>query len=177
MQDSQILSTFQELAPRPAAEPVALYDACQTGVALRAVLFVEVAVAVGAMYGADGPAEWLEQLAIFTGSALPATVFWLVVACLLKRRLARLSRQAQYGAGVVLGALAGLYGCAMLSLAGLLAPAPWVASPIQQGGASSGFAAEAPESIRAIYRVQTRQHQRSFARCWISLYQWIQALV
>lgn len=128
MQDSQILSTFQDLAPRPAAEPVLLYDACQTGVALRAVLFVEVAVAVGAMYGAGNPGDWLEQLAVFTGSALPATVFWLVVACLSKRRLARLPRQAQYATGVVLGALAGLYGCAMLALAGLLTNAPWVAS-------------------------------------------------
>jgi two-component system sensor histidine kinase AlgZ len=128
MQDSQILSTFQELAPRPAAEPVPLYDACQTGVALRAVLFVEVAVAVGAMYGADNLTEWMGLLTVFTGSALPATIFWLVVACLAKRRLARLPRQAQYGAGVLLGAVAGLYGCAMLSLAGLLAPAPWVAS-------------------------------------------------
>jgi two-component system sensor histidine kinase AlgZ len=89
---------------------------------------VEVAVAVGAMYGAGNPGDWLEQLAVFTGSALPATVFWLVVACLSKRRLARLPRQAQYATGVVLGALAGLYGCAMLALAGLLTNAPWVAS-------------------------------------------------
>ncbi len=131
MQDSQILSTFQELAPpRPlaAARPVPVFDACQVGVALRAVLFVEAVMAVGAMYGTDTALDWMLRLALLTGSALPATVFWLVVACLLKRPLARLPRPAQYGGGVALGALAGLYGCGMLALADLLVPAPWLAS-------------------------------------------------
>jgi two-component system sensor histidine kinase AlgZ len=54
------------------------------------------------------------------------------VACLLKRPLALLPLPAQYAGGVLLGALAGLYGCGMLALAGLLTPAPWLA------GASSG---------------------------------------
>ncbi|MDZ4073244.1 MAG: histidine kinase [Hylemonella sp.] len=131
MRDTQILSAFQELSPeRPAsASPaVLLYDACQVGVALRAVLFVEAVVAVGAMYGTNTALDWIVRLALLTGSALPATVFWLVVACLFKRPLGRLPRQAQYGAGVLLGALAGLYGCSMLLLAGLLSPAPWLAS-------------------------------------------------
>ena len=131
MQDSQILSTFQELAPPrpgPALRAAPLFDACQVGVALRAVLFVEAVMAVGAMYGTASPYEWLVRLGLLTGSALPATVFWLVVACLLKRPLARLPRPAQYGTGVLLGALAGLYGCGMLALAGLLVPAPWLAS-------------------------------------------------
>jgi two-component system sensor histidine kinase AlgZ len=42
--------------------------------------------------------------------------------------LARLPLPVQYGFGVLLGALVGLYGCGMLSLAGLLTPAPWLAS-------------------------------------------------
>jgi two-component system sensor histidine kinase AlgZ len=62
-----------------------------------------------------------------TGGALPATVIWLVVACACKRGLARLPFSAQYAVGVGLGALAGLYGCGMLFLAGLLTPAPWLA--------------------------------------------------
>lgn len=131
MKDTQILSAFHELPaePGPRSLPTApLYDACQVGVALRAVLFVEAAVAVGALFGTDHPLDWLLRLALLTGSALPATVFWLVVACLLKRPLARLPRPAQYGAGIALGALAGLYGCGMLVLAGLLSPAPWIAS-------------------------------------------------
>ncbi len=131
MKDTQILSAFQELpqeSPVSAAPAVLVYDACQVGVALRAVLFVEAVVAVAAMYGANAPLDWMLRLALMTGSALPATVFWLVLACLLKRPLARLPRPAQYGAGILLGALAGLYGCGMLVLAGLLVPAPWIAS-------------------------------------------------
>lgn len=135
MQDSQILSVFQEPLPSQAATPpqaAPVFDACQVGVALRAVMFVEAVMAVGAMYGAATPFDWMVRLALLTGSALPATVFWLVVACLFKRPLALLPLPAQYAGGVLLGALAGLYGCGMLALAGLLTPAPWLA------GASSG---------------------------------------
>ncbi len=131
MKDTQILSAFHELPAEtlPRSETATLlYDACQVGVILRAVLFVQAVVAVGALFGADTPLDWLLRLALLTGSAMPATVFWLVTACMLKRPLARLPRPAQYGAGVLLGVLAGLYGCGMLVLAGLLSPAPWLAS-------------------------------------------------
>ncbi len=131
MKDTQILSAFQELpteALRHQETSAPIYDACQVGVALRAVLFVEATVAVGALFGADTPLDWLLRLALLTGSALPATVFWLVLTCLLKRQLARLVRPAQYTAGILLGALAGVYGCGMLVLAGLITPAPWIAS-------------------------------------------------
>jgi two-component system sensor histidine kinase AlgZ len=59
---------------------------------------------------------------------LPATLFWLIAACSLKALLARLSATAQQLAGVGLGALAGLYGCGVLFMVGLLDPAPWAAS-------------------------------------------------
>ena len=51
MKDSQILSTFLELPPEsPVSGParVLVFDACHVGVVLRAVLFVETVVAVGA---------------------------------------------------------------------------------------------------------------------------------
>ena len=131
MKDSQILSTFQELAPEP-PEPglarVLVFDACHVGVVLRAVLFVEAVVGVGAMFGAATFVDWLNRLAWLTGGALPGTLVWLIAACSLKRLLARLSPSAQQMAGVTLGAMAGLYGCGVLSLAGLLEPAPWLAS-------------------------------------------------
>lgn len=132
MQDSQILSSFQELAPdrpAPAPEVTPIFDACQVGVALRAVLFVEAVMAVGAMYGTDSLFDWMVRLGLLTASALPGTVVWLVVACLSKRVLARLPRPAQVGFGVLLGAIAGLYGCGMLALTHLLlGPTPWLAS-------------------------------------------------
>ena len=132
MQDSQILSSFQDLAPAravPAPPAMPVFDACQVGVALRAVLFVEAVMGVGAMFATDSLFDWTLRLGLLTASALPGTVVWLIVACLLKRPLARLPRAGQLGFGVLLGALAGLYGCGMLALAGLLlGPAPWLAS-------------------------------------------------
>lgn len=132
MKDSQILSAFSDLpsAPAPAVRaPRALvFDACHVGVILRAVLFVESAMLVGAMYGATGLYDWLIRVAVVTGAALPATLAWLIVACMLKKLLARLPSQGQQVAGVLLGAVAGLYGCALLHLVGFGGNSPWVAS-------------------------------------------------
>ena len=133
MKDSQILSVFHEPASQPAVAtmppPAALvFDACHVGVVLRAVLFVEAVVAVGAMFGAADFGDWLARLSLLTGGALPATLVWLISACSLKKVLSRLTPTAQQLAGVGLGALAGLYGCGVLSLVGLITPAPWLAS-------------------------------------------------
>ena len=81
MNDSQILSTFQDstvrLPPAPARE-VLVFDTCRAGVVLRAVLFVEVAVAVVALFDAEGAAAWVGRLALGTAGALPAVLLWLM---------------------------------------------------------------------------------------------------
>ncbi|WP_372658259.1 sensor histidine kinase [Hydrogenophaga sp.] len=140
MKDSRILSAFQELSPGAAERARALaakrarlarelvYDACQVGVVLRAVLFVQAVVVVAALFGANNWWAWLTQMAVLTGAALPAVLLWLVLTCALKRALGRLPMAGQWVAGGALGALAGLYGCGMLVWMGLLDPAPWLAS-------------------------------------------------
>ena len=136
MKDTQILSAFQELAPSPderpaGAEPVEaalVFDACQTGVVLRAVMFVEVCVGVGVVFAASDAVDWVIRLAMVTGGALPATLAWLLLACLTKRLVARLPPVWQYTVAVAMGGVAGLYGCAMLAWSGLLIGPPWVAS-------------------------------------------------
>ncbi|OIP16330.1 MAG: sensor histidine kinase [Comamonadaceae bacterium CG_4_9_14_3_um_filter_60_33] len=133
MKDTQILSGFHDPAAAPTgnATPlstVLVFDACHVGVVLRAVLFVQSVVAVAAMFGAATPLDWLTRLALLTGATLPATLLWLIVACSLKKVLARLRPALQQVAGVLLGALAGLYGCAMLAMVGSLEAAPWWAS-------------------------------------------------
>jgi two-component system sensor histidine kinase AlgZ len=136
MKDTQILSAFHELPPQgaqPGTAPALVFDACHVGVVLRAVLFVEVVVAVGAMFGAVNTVDWLARLSLLTGGALPATLAWLIVACTLKQWLARLSPRVQYGCGVAIGACAGLYGCGVLALVGLAAPVPWLASGFSGG--------------------------------------------
>ncbi|MDR0224852.1 MAG: histidine kinase [Burkholderiaceae bacterium] len=106
--------------------PALVFDACNAGVVLRAVLFVQAVVATAAMFMADSPLHWLEGMAALTGASLPGTLLWLVAACLLKHRLQRLPARGQYMAGVLLGAVAGLYACAMLQLSGSESP-PWLA--------------------------------------------------
>jgi two-component system sensor histidine kinase AlgZ len=129
MKDSQILSAFQEtpVRARVAPRPGLVFDACHVGVILRAVLFVEAVMGVGAMYGAASFLDWLARVSAVSGAALPATLAWLIVACSLKKVLARLAPALQQLAGVGLGALAGLYGSALLAFVGM-ASVPWVAS-------------------------------------------------
>ena len=137
MKDTQILSAFHDISPpaddgRPtAAAPVEaglVFDACQTGVVLRAVLFVEVCVSVGVAFGANDAVDWVIRMAMVTGGALPATLAWLLLACMTKRLIARLVPVLQYTVAVAMGAGAGLYGCAMLAWSGLMVGPPWVAS-------------------------------------------------
>jgi two-component system, LytTR family, sensor histidine kinase AlgZ len=115
----------QALAEPP---PVLIFDACQVGVILRAVLFVELVLAVGVMYGSVSPTDWLARLALITGAALPATLIWLITACALKKQLQRLPKAGQWLGGIGLGMLAGLYGCAMVAFLGITPDAPWLAS-------------------------------------------------
>lgn len=141
MHETPILSTLpDEAAPaapgRKAAATAAagararalLFDACELGVVLRAVLFVETVLAVGVMFGARDGIEWLARLSLLTGGALPATLAWLIAACSAKRLLARLPIRAQYLTGTLLGAAAGLWACGVLALVGVASPAPWWSS-------------------------------------------------
>lgn len=142
MDDSHLLSTFSDSrrvpppppeAPVRPAGPALVFDACQLGVVLRTVLFVEAVMAVGASIGPGSFADWIERLAFLTGAALPGTLSWLIVACSLKQVLARLPRTGQHVFGVVLGMLAGLYGCVLMTLVGIPAPMPWVGSALVGG--------------------------------------------
>lgn len=131
MKDSQILSAFHDLpAEASAARPsqALVFDACHLGVILRAVVFVEAAMMVGAMFGAAGFVDWLLRMAVLTGAALPGTLAWLVVACSLKGLLARLPAHGQQAFGVGLGAAAGLCGCGLLAAVGIAGETPWLGS-------------------------------------------------
>ncbi len=130
MRDTQILSVFHETQPaqQDLADGLLVFDACQVGVVLRSVLFVETVTGVAAMFGTSNPEQWLLLVSLMTGGVLPACLLWLLAACTAKRLLARIGFVQQYLCGVLLGALAGLFGCATLSLSGFLEPAPWLSS-------------------------------------------------
>ena len=138
MHDYPSLSTLPAELPSDQTSPassavrgaarVLLFDACELGVVLRAVLFVETVLAVGAMFAAKDTVEWLATLALVTGGALPATLAWLIMACSAKQVLARLPTRAQYAAGALLGAAAGLFACGVLALVAAYPAPPWWAS-------------------------------------------------
>ena len=139
MKDSRILSSFQELAHAAGARPISempehlrvrvqVFDTCQVGTVLRAVLFVQTIVTVAALFGAPTFIAWVTQMAIYTGAALPAVLAWLLTVCGLKRQLGLLPIPGQWVAAIGFGALSGLYGCGLLVWMGLAEPSPWLAS-------------------------------------------------
>lgn len=129
-EDTGILSAFpNDAAPGAQRKPaLSVFDACQLGVVLRAVLFVEAVLGVAAMFNVDEPWGWLSRWALWTAGALPATLLWLIGGCSLKAVLAHRSRLAQYAFGIVLGAVCGVYACAMLALLDTAGRSPWIAS-------------------------------------------------
>ncbi|TFZ02481.1 sensor histidine kinase [Ramlibacter henchirensis] len=162
MKDSQILSAFSDLPdPRRVAaarRQVLLFDACQVGVVLRAVLFVESVVGVGAMFGAADTREWLVRVGILSGAALPATLAWLVVACSLKRLLARLPAWGQHVFGIALGALAGVFGCGQVAMVTIQGSVPWVAC------AFSGALLASALMVALVLRAKGRMPAQTAAR-------------
>lgn len=105
-----------------------MFDVCHVGVVLRSVLLVEAVVGVAAMFVSEGFQDWLLRFSLLTGGVLPATLAWLIAACSLKRYLNPLGPSSQGTVGVLMGALSGLYGCAMLAFTGMLKAPPWWAS-------------------------------------------------
>ena len=113
------------------------FDVCHVGVVLRALLFVHVTLAVGVSFASADLRAWLTLLAVAASMALPGVLLWLVVACLLKRSLARWSTAAQWVAAVGLGALSGGFGWGLQAAGGLGllgGGVPWVA-PLLGGAA------------------------------------------
>ncbi len=126
MKDSQIFSTFNNDS-QPALVPP-IWDACQVGVVLRAVVLVQSVVVVAAMFGSASLMHWLERTALLTGAALPSTLVWLLAMCGFKRWLRSQDTVPRQIFAILLGAVCGVYGCALLVLAGIVVSVPWWAS-------------------------------------------------
>ncbi|AKJ28099.1 sensor histidine kinase [Caldimonas brevitalea] len=86
------------------------FDACHVGVVLRAVLFVHGVVALCVGFVVADLSAWLLTFAQAAAVALPATLMWLVLTCLLRRPLSGASDPIQWTAAVGLGGLCGFYG-------------------------------------------------------------------
>lgn len=161
MKDTQILSAFEDTpsaAPAVASARPLLFDACHVGVVLRAVGFVEMVAAVAAMFRSEGLVGWLADFSLLSGAMLPAALVWLLTLCGLKRWLGVWPLQAQQGAGVLMGAVAGLYGCGLLYFSGLLGQPAWLAS------ASAGALMAALVVVALVLRTRARTPADTAAR-------------
>ncbi|AOW15467.1 histidine kinase [Hydrogenophaga crassostreae] len=169
MQDSRILSTFQDLASAPGKRPlqdmpalpsdvVLVFDTCQAGVVLRAVLFVEAIVCVAALFGVQSLLGWVGQVALLTGAALPAVLLWLLAVCGLKRLMARWSMPVQTGVGVLLGGFCSFYGFGLLVWMGLVGSEPWLAASV------AGMLVAAVLVTALIWRAKAREPAGTAAR-------------
>lgn len=133
-----ILSTFGQTPGTPpdsnsrVSQPGRLlFDNCQLGTVLRAVVLVEAALAIGLLYSAPSPSNWLAQLALLTGLALPATLIWLLVGCACKTWLQNQSYALQTILGLLLGGACGLLATVALQHLQNLpvaSPLPWLAN-------------------------------------------------
>ncbi len=137
MKTPEILSTIDwppsqaPAAPRPpAAVERLVFDACHVGVVLRAVLFVQAAVAVASLFWAHGAMPWLLHTATLTAVTQPAVLTWLLLGCALKGTLGRWPLRWQVLAGVVLGALAGGFAMALAQWLALTTDPTWLAATL-----------------------------------------------
>ncbi|HEY0855830.1 MAG TPA: histidine kinase [Albitalea sp.] len=104
----------------PAAQDkAAVFDVCHVGVVLRAVVFVNVVIAVGALFAGSGFTNWLTLATLGFAVALPGVLLWLLVACTFKKVLADWPLAGQWAAAILLGAASGSFGWLLGAVTGL----------------------------------------------------------
>jgi two-component system, LytTR family, sensor histidine kinase AlgZ len=96
------------------------FDVCHVGVVLRAVIFVQVAVALGLLFTSTTAVAWLESFSLAAGVVLPGVLLWLVMACVFKRVFIRLHEASQWLLAACLGAFAAGMSWALAQWSGLM---------------------------------------------------------
>lgn len=136
LRSSAFGTTLFDAAAMPLAkEAPVLFDVCHVGVVLRAVVYVNATVAIGALFAAHDLAAWLSLATVSSAVALTGVLSWLLAACLLKRPLSALALPAQWAATLVLGAASGIFGWMLGVSTGLdLFDAPWLAPALAGAG-------------------------------------------
>jgi len=82
-----------------------LFDVCHMGLALRAVLGVQILLSLGIALQASDLQQWLWQLASASFVSMTAVLAWLVLVCAGKHLLARLGSAGRWLVLAALGAL------------------------------------------------------------------------
>jgi two-component system sensor histidine kinase AlgZ len=108
-------------APEVRSRADRLPELCQTGVILRALLFVQVVVGAGAAFGSPTLAAWCLRSAVAAAVAVPATLGWLIAACSATPLLAKLPKPARVACVGAAGGLAAWAACVPLDALQLVA--------------------------------------------------------
>ncbi|MGY0196293.1 sensor histidine kinase [Leptothrix sp. BB-4] len=128
--------TVRPARPAATAAPASVFDVCQAGVVLRALLAVHGVLALGLAHVAGGWADWLARSALMTAMALPATLLWLALVCALRARWEALPLPGQWLAMAGLGGLCAVLPWAFIVQLGLLMPSGLGAlAPLATGAA------------------------------------------
>ena len=105
-----------ELNSAPLLDPTRAFDVCHAGLVLRAVLGVQLLLALGAALVAREGWQWLTLMASGTVVTLFAVLSWLLVVCAARRLWPRLPEPALWLTLMTLGAVAALLGFMPLNL-------------------------------------------------------------
>ncbi|MDZ7590563.1 MAG: histidine kinase [Rubrivivax sp.] len=101
------------------AQAAAAFDVCHPALALRAVLLVQVALALVALGGAETLAGWGARQAALAFGGVAATLLWLVLVCALRQPLRRVQAHARAAVVLAIGGAASLLAWVPLWWAGL----------------------------------------------------------
>jgi two-component system, LytTR family, sensor histidine kinase AlgZ len=116
---STVMDAFAQTPVPPTKSQQSVFDVCHIGVVLRTVLFVHGVLGVGLTFTTRGVLDWMIGLATAASVALPGSLVWLLVACLIMSRWTPGNSAWQLIIGTLLGALAALAGWMLGQFSGL----------------------------------------------------------
>ena len=105
--------------PAAGMRPRAALELCAPLLALRVVLLVQAALAIGVLATAGGAGDWPARLAAAMYAGIASSIVWLVAACAARAPLARLGDGARAAWLMGLGAAVALLAFGALQWAGL----------------------------------------------------------
>lgn len=130
------LPELPELSRAPLLDPTRAFDVCHVGLVLRAVLGVQLLLALGMALVARDAGQWLTLTASGTVVTMFAVLSWLLVVCAAKRLWPRLAEGLQWLALMALGALGAVLGFSLYNLTSEEPASLWRWGSIAACGAS-----------------------------------------
>ncbi len=133
-------SRFDPLAEERArlqAQAAAAFDVCHPALALRALMFVQLVLALVALAGATAWSHWAARQAALAFAGVAGTLVWLVVLCRLRKVLQRAAPAPRLAVVLGLGAAGAAFGWLPVVWAGLAGDtSSWQVAGVLLGGAA-----------------------------------------